>query len=161
MGIHLTDLYISLFGPVRTVQALTADRILGWETGDVVSVQLGFEAGITATLSAVLCTPHFIRMQVFGSDRWVEVRNDTHPDTPGGTAEMVVAHSQEGHSRTSFEWSDTVRANLEAFADAIEGAAPYPYTYEQMVHNIEVLEAITRSAEGGETIHLSRACEPA
>ncbi len=32
MGIHLSDFYISLFGRVKTVQALTADRILGWET---------------------------------------------------------------------------------------------------------------------------------
>ena len=55
MGIHLTDLYISYFGPVKTVQALTANRVLDWETGDVVTVQLMFEAGMTATLSGHLC----------------------------------------------------------------------------------------------------------
>ena len=38
MGIHLTDLMISFFGPVETVQAMTADRSLGWETGDVVTL---------------------------------------------------------------------------------------------------------------------------
>lgn len=43
------------------VQAVTADRSLGWETADIVSVQLVFEAGMTATLSAILHTPHFIR----------------------------------------------------------------------------------------------------
>ena len=56
MGIHLTDLYISYFGPVKTVQALTANRVLDWETGDVVTVQLKFEAGMTATLSGHLCS---------------------------------------------------------------------------------------------------------
>ena len=66
MGIHLTDYFISLFGKVCTVQAVTANRILGRETGDVVSVQLKFQAGMTATLSAILYPPHFIRLHVFG-----------------------------------------------------------------------------------------------
>jgi len=154
MGIHLSDLYISLFGRVKTVQALTAKRILGWETGDVVTVQLGFEAGMTASLSAILATPHFIRFHVFGSEQWVEVRNDTHPDTPGGIAELVQSKTGEPMKTERYEWTDTVVANLEAFAEAIRGTAPYPYSSEELVHNIEVLEAIAQSAENGETIHL-------
>jgi len=154
MGIHLTDYFISLFGPVRTVQALTAKRILGWETGDVITAQLKFDAGMTATLSAILYTPHFIRLHVFGSDAWVEVRNDTHPDTPGGVAELVVARTGQPHVTERYDWTDTVVANLDSFADAVAGRAAYPYTAEQLVHNIEVLEAITQSAEAGETIHL-------
>ena len=154
MGIHLTDYFISLFGSVSTVQALTANRILDWETGDVVTVQLKFKAGMTATLSAVLYTPHFIRLHVFGSEAWVEVRNDTHPDTPGGIAELVLARSQQPHQIERYDWTDTVVENLEAFADATAGLAAYPYTHKELVHNIEVLEAITQSAENGETIHL-------
>lgn len=155
MGIHLTDFYIALFGRVSTVQALTARRVLEWETGDVVTVQLKFAAGMTATLSALLYTPHFIRLHVFGSDAWAEVRNDTHPDTPGGVAELVVARTDQAHQVQRYDWTDTVVANLEAFADAIAGVADYPYTHEQLIHNIEVLEAITQSAETGQTIHLN------
>jgi len=154
MGIHLTDFYIALFGPVSTVQALTANRVLDWETGDVVTVQLKFKAGMTATLSAILYTPHFIRLHVFGSDAWAEVRNDTHPDTPGGIAELVVARTGKPHKIHQYEWTDTVVANLEAFADAVAGTAEYPYTHQQLIHNIEVLEAITQSAETGQTIQL-------
>ena len=98
MGIHLTDLLISFFGRVEVVQAMTASRSLGWETGDVVTVQLGFEAGMTATLSAVLHTPHFIRMHVFGTDRWIEVLNDSHPDTPGGKVSL-----RDGPDRTALD----------------------------------------------------------
>ncbi len=155
MGIHLTDMYIAMFGRVSTVQALTAKRVLDWETGDVVTVQLKFEAGMTATLNAILYTPHFIRLHVFGSDAWVETRNDTHPDTPGGVAEMVVARTGQAHSTERFDWIDTVVINLEAFTDAINGVADYPYTHEQLIHNIEVLEAIEQSAETGQTVHLS------
>ncbi|SLN76811.1 Gfo/Idh/MocA family protein [Roseisalinus antarcticus] len=149
MGIHLTDLLISFFGRVESVAAVTADRSLGWETGDVVSVQLQFEAGMTATLQAILHTPNFIRTHVFGSKMWVEIRNATHPDTPGGKVTMERYRSIDDTETEVFEWTDSVTANLEAFADAISGRAPYPYSAFELVHNIEVLDAIVRSAEEG------------
>lgn len=155
MGIHLTDLFISFFGRVKTVQAMTGNRSLGWETGDVVTAQLGFEEGMTATLSAVLHTPHFIRMHVFGTKQWIEALNESHPDTPGGKVSYTVAETGQDHRRQDFEWEDAVVHNLEAFADAISGKAPYPFTNEQMVHNIEVLEAITRSAEDRRTVKIA------
>jgi predicted dehydrogenase len=154
MGIHLTDFYIALFGRVSSVQAMTTKRKLDWETGDVVTVQLGFEAGMTATLNAVLYTPHFIRTHVFGTDQWVEVRSDTHPDTPGGKTEFVAMTTANGAKTQTFDWVDTVSANLEAFADAIEGRKAYPIEHWEMVHNIEVLEAIAASAQNRQTIHL-------
>ena len=152
MGIHLTDLLISFFGPVETVQAMTANRSLGWETGDVVTVQLGFEAGMTATLSAVLHTPHFIRMHVFGSKKWVEVLNDSHPDTPDGIVRVLTAQTGHPVDQRQYPWTDAVTANLEAFAAAAQGRKPYPFTLDEMVHNIEVLEAIAISAEDKRTV---------
>jgi predicted dehydrogenase len=47
-----------------------------------------------------------------------------------------------------------VTANLESFAAAIRGDAPYVFTDAEKVHNIEVLEAIIRSAETGEVVRL-------
>ncbi|MEM9394111.1 MAG: Gfo/Idh/MocA family oxidoreductase [Pseudomonadota bacterium] len=154
MGIHLTDFFIWMFGPVEAVQAITADRALGWETGDVVSVQLRFRAGMTATLSAILKTPHFIRFHVFGSDEWTEVRNDTHPDTPGGVAHLALSRSGKATTTETYPWTDTVMDNLSAFADAIEGRSAYPFTEQQLVHNIQLLEAIVASAVSGETVRL-------
>ena len=155
MGIHLTDLLISLLGRVETVQAMTASRSLGWETGDVVTAQLGFEEGMTATLSAVLHTPHFIRMHVFGTNQWVQIINESHPDTPGGKVNYMVAETGRDIVLKEFEWEDAVVQNLEAFAAAIAGDAPYPFTPDQMVHNIEVLEAIATSAEDRRTVAIS------
>ncbi|MCP4316881.1 MAG: hypothetical protein GY789_12925 [Hyphomicrobiales bacterium] len=40
-------------------------------------------------------------------------------------------------------------SSVAMIADAIRGRARYPYTSQEMVHNIEVLEAIARSAEEG------------
>lgn len=155
MGIHLTDLLISFFGRVETVQSMTANRSLGWETGDVVTVQLGFEAGMTANLSAILHTPHFIRMHVFGSEKWVEVLNDSHPDTPDGIVRALTAKTGQPIDQKNYLWSDTVTANLEAFSAAAQDQAPYPFTFDQMVHNIEVLEAIAISSEDRRTVAVS------
>ncbi|MEP5153911.1 Gfo/Idh/MocA family oxidoreductase, partial [Planktotalea sp.] len=154
MGIHLTDLLISFFGKVSSLHAFTADRSLGWETGDVVTVQLQFEEGMTATLQAILHTPHFIRTHVFGSDMWVEVRNATHPDTPGGKVTMECYKSIDDTKTDVIEWTDSVTANLEAFGAAIRGEASYPYSDFELIHNIEVLDAIVRSAETGEAVKL-------
>jgi predicted dehydrogenase len=154
MGIHLTDLLISFYGPVTSLHAITADRSLGWETGDVVTVQLQFKAGMTATLQAILHTPHFIRTHVFGSDMWVEIRNATHPDTPGGKATMERYRSIDDVETKVFDWTDSVTANLEAFAAAIRGEAPYPYSDFELLHNIEVLDAIVQSAETGQSVQL-------
>ena len=71
MVIHLTDLLVSFFGRVETAQAMTAGRSPRWDTGDVVTAQLGFEAGVTATLSAILHTPQFIRKYAFGTKQWI------------------------------------------------------------------------------------------
>ncbi|SNS86708.1 Gfo/Idh/MocA family protein [Tropicimonas sediminicola] len=155
MGIHLSDLLISFFGPVETLHAFTASRSLGWETGDIVTVQLKFEAGMTATFSAVLHTPHFIRMHVFGTDKWVEILNDSHPDTPDGIVRVLTSESGKPVEQTHYDWEDAVTANLEAFAHAAEGRAPYPFTPEEMVHNIQVLEAIALSAETGQAVTLA------
>ncbi len=155
MGIHLTDLFISFFGRVKTVQAMTASRSLGWETGDLVTAQLGFEAGMTATLSAVLHTPHFIRMHVFGTDEWIEVLNDTHPDTPGGKVRYQKSRTGQPVEQTTYDWADSVSMNLEAFIDAAQGNSDYPFTMDEMVHNIEVLEAIKISAEEQKTVFIS------
>ena len=147
MGIHLTDMLIWFFGRVESVCAFTADRSLGWETGDVVTVQLQFEAGMTATLQALLNTPHFLRTHVFGSAAHVEIRNATHPDTPGGQTDLTIYRSHENQNHEVLDWTDSVLANLEAFGRAVRGEATYPYSAFELRHNIEVLEAIIRSAE--------------
>jgi predicted dehydrogenase len=155
MGIHLSDLLISFFGPIETLHAFTANRSLGWETGDVVTVQMKFEAGMTATFNAVLHTPHFIRMHVFGTQKWIEVLNDSHPDTPDGIVRMLTAETGKPVDQTNYNWEDAVTANLEAFANAALGKAAYPFTNAEMVHNIQVLEAIALSAETGKSVSLS------
>jgi len=39
--------------------------------------------------------------------------------------------------------------NFEAWADAVEGRAPYRFMLEQLVSNIRILDAVARSAAAG------------
>ena len=144
MGIHLSDAFLELFGPVAEVYALTSSRGSDRPNGDVVSVHARFASGATGYLNAILVTPLYIGMTVFGTEAWVEARNHTHPDTPGPTT-LTIQHKDGRREVREFEWTDTVRANLEAFARAIETGAPYVFTDEQKIGNIAVLEAICRS----------------
>jgi len=151
MGIHLTDAYLQLLGPIAEVHAITAKRALDFQTGDVVSVMLRFDSGVTGFISAVLKTPLFLRLTVFGSDAWVDVRNHTHPDTPGPVTLTLQRTGVKPEVKT-YEWTDTVKTNLEAFAAAAIGAGDYPFTDEQKIGNIAVLEAVAQSAASGQPV---------
>jgi hypothetical protein len=41
--------------------------------------------------------------------------------------------------------------NFETWADALESRAPYRFTTEQLLANIRILDAVTRSAAAGGT----------
>ncbi len=147
-GVHLTDAFIHMFGEIESVYALTARRALGWEGGDVVSVLLRFRSGLTGYLNAVMATPRYTRFLVQGSERWAEARNETHPDTRGPVS-LTICRGEDAPETRACEWVDTVRINFESFADAIAGRADYPFTPAENLHNIAVLEAVTRSAASG------------
>ena len=151
MGIHLTDIFIALFGDIKRVHAETAGRVLKGENGDVVTAQFKFRSGQTASMGALLATPLYIRLCVFGSEAWVEARNTSHPDTPAPISLTLCRKGGAPETRT-LDWVDTVSANFEAFADACEGRAPYPFSNHQLVHNIAVLEAVIKSAGSGQTV---------
>ncbi len=153
MGIHLSDLFVALIGPASEAFAATTSRVAYPDNGDVVSALLRFQSGATGYLNAILVTPHYLCLTVFGSQAWVEVRNETHPDTPGPST-LVLQH-RDGRTETRrYEWVDTVRMNVETFARALEGGAPYPFTDAEKIGNIAVLEAICRSAQSGAPVRI-------
>jgi len=69
----------------------------------------------------------------------------------------TFVHCRPDGSRESREYApvNTVRMNFEAWADAIEGRAPYRFTPEHLRANIGILDAVTRSAaDGGKPVAL-------
>jgi len=148
MGVHLTDLFISMLGPVAAVVAQTAQRVLPLPTGDVVTVQLRFESGATGFVGAISATPYYGRFTVFGNEMWVEARDDAHPQDGGRTHLITCGKDGIQHSET-FAPKDPVRENLEEWGDAVEGRCEYRFTDAQRIGNVALLEAIAKSVASG------------
>lgn len=150
-GIHLLDLAVGVFGEAESV--LCSVRRLGSElaNGDTLAALVSFRRGGHALLTAILATPFDGRFAVYCSKGWIDVRDKSHPSTPQGwTLTKVVS----GDQRATREYppASSVLANLEAFADAAEGRAPYPITQDEMVADIAALEAIIESARTGQRV---------
>ena len=144
MGVHLTDSLIGMLGPVDHLYAETAKQVIAAPGGDVVSVLLRFRNGATGFVNAILKTPFFMRLHVFGSDAWVEARDRVRPEAEG-LVDVTVCRAGGEPATRQIAAIDAARANLEAFAEAAAGGAPYPIPQHDMVHNVAVLEAISAS----------------
>jgi len=147
-GIHLLDLSVALLGPAE--RAFAAVRQLGspLANGDTLGVLVSFRSGANALLGAMLATPFGGRFAVFGNRGWAEVRDKAHPEAPEGWTLTTCARGGKPQTR-DYPPARAVVANLEAFADAVEGSAAYPVPQEQMIANISALEAVFRSAASG------------
>ena len=145
MGVHLTDLMIWLFGPVDKVFASTAKRALKFKTGDVVTASLLHSSGLNSQITAILKTPHYQRVTIWGENGWVELVDSSHPDTPGPSF-MKIVMNDGTVKEENFEWTDTVSANIHNFIDSIEGKSKYLFTDVEKFQNISVLEAIYKSS---------------
>lgn len=148
MGVHLTDTLVDMLGPVERLYAETARQAMAAPGGDVVSVLLKFRNGATASVTAILKTPFFMRLHVFGSNAWVEARDRVRPEAEG-LVDFTMSRAGEVPETRQIDAIDAARANLEAFAAAADGDAPYPIPTDEMIHNVAILEAIYTSAESG------------
>ncbi|MBK6005915.1 Gfo/Idh/MocA family oxidoreductase [Ramlibacter ginsenosidimutans] len=147
-GIHLLDLSVGVFGEADTVHCSVKQLGSPLTNGDTLAALVTFRKGGHALISAILATPFAGRFAVYGSQGWAEVRDKTHPEAPQGWT--LTTHLRGGEATAvDIAPAPAVLFNLEAFADAAEGRAPYPVPREQMIANVSALEAIFRSAKSG------------
>jgi predicted dehydrogenase len=147
-GIHLLDLSIGVFGPAQSVYASVKQLGSPLINGDTLAILATYQRGGHALISAILATPFVGRFAVYGSKGWVEVRDKTHPEQSTGWTMTTCIRGEEPVIQ-EFPPHPAVLSNLEAFADAALGIAPYPVPHEQMVANISALEAVIRSTQSG------------
>jgi predicted dehydrogenase len=102
----------------------------------------------------VLATPFHARLAIFGSEAWAEVRDASHPDEAGPST-LTVQRRGRAPILTTLPGRDAVRANLERFALSIDGAASYPFTDEQILGNIAVMDAVSRSIAIGRSVSVA------
>ena len=136
-GIHVLDSFVHIAGPVRRVTARLLSHRPPPDPLDTLSVLLEFEGGVSGLLAAVRSTPAFWRVHVFGRSGSAEAL---------GRTELIIRKSGIEPERRTFAPADSVRINLEAFADAVAGRAPYPIPPREIVDVVAAFEAIVTSA---------------
>lgn len=147
-GIHLLDLSVGVLGAADTVFASVDTLGSQLTNGDTLGVLVRFKGGGNALLGAVLATPFDGRFALYGSRGWAEVRDKAHPEASEGWTLTTHMKGKERQVR-DYPPASAVLANLEAFADAAAGRAPYPVPQAEMIANICALEAIFKSAASG------------
>ncbi len=147
-GIHCLDLAISFLGPAERVMVSVRRLGSALANGDTLGALMMFKSGANALISAVLATPFVGRFALYGTRGWAEVQENSHPDAPAGWTLTVCDAGGERRS-LAYPPSSAALANLLAFADAVEGRAPYPVPQDEMLATIAALEACVRSAESG------------
>ncbi|MDH4117401.1 MAG: Gfo/Idh/MocA family oxidoreductase [Acidimicrobiia bacterium] len=150
LGVHITDFFQSVAGPVVEVKAISSHRSSTFPGDDVLSVQFRFARGALGVLTNLASTPFYSRLAVFGDAGWAEVKEISNVDIPDPATLTWTGSNGVVHVR-EFPHTNTVRANLEQWARTIEGSAVYRFSDAELIHNVEILEAIVRSAETGLT----------
>jgi len=144
-GVHTLDAMIQIAGLATSVYAFSDNRNLpaGVDMDDTTSMLMKFSSGATGYLSAVFVTAELYRVQVFGTQGWLELRGDT---------ELTFRGLEGAPERITLPAVDKEKAELEAFADAVAAKQPFAVPPEEAINGAAVLEAIVASAKKGKAI---------
>jgi predicted dehydrogenase len=101
---------------------------------------LDFVNGVTGTLATVRATPFYWRVHVFGIHGSAEVL-DEHT--------IILRKSGGAPQRLTYPATDVLRAELDAFADAIEDNGLFPVPEAEVLATLSAFEAALRSMKSG------------
>ena len=113
---------------------------------DTAVVTLNFVNGVSGTMATVRATPFYWRVHVFGTKGSAEVLDET---------TLVLRASGRTPEQIRFPAVDVLRAELDAFTDAIEGKRPFPVAEAEVLATLSAFEAALRSMASG----LTEACD--
>jgi predicted dehydrogenase len=137
-GLHVLDALINLGGPLRRVDARMFAQKPAPDPRDAVAALVEFKSGATGTLATVRAGPAYWRVQVFGTKGWAEARDE---DT------LTVAPMGEAPQTRTLPQVDSLRVLADAFADTVQGRAPFPVSMDQMLDLVAAFEAVVVSIE--------------
>ena len=156
-GVHVVDAMLYLAGHIEQVTAQSFRLVQDFGMDDTTSMLLRFASGATGYLGTVIASAETWRLQVFGSNAWVEVGDVEHLTTWDlrvckiDRANIGAKHPPEV---ISFPKTSTERAELEDFAAHIRAGTPMALPGGDAVHNVALLGAIMASIESGGPVRL-------
>jgi len=138
-GLHALDAMVGIAGPVKRIKAQLIERKPSPAPHDTAAALLEFASGASGLLATVRATPFYWRVHAFGTKGNAEVLGET---------ELVLRMSGRPPERRQLAPVDSLHAELEAFADAAEGRAPFPVTPEQMLDTVTAFESVVAALRG-------------
>jgi predicted dehydrogenase len=142
-GLHVLDAFVSLLGPVRRVYARYNIHKQGPPPLDTAMLAVDFLNGATGMLATVRATPLVWRVHVFGTQGSAEVLDE-------GT--MILRKSGAKPNQITYAAIDVLRAELDAFADAIDNKRPFPVPEAEVLATLSAFEAALRSMQSGRPV---------
>jgi len=139
MGIHIIDQMIASNGNISSAYAQTAKVIKMGDLDEITSVLFKFENGSTGYLGTSIASSIFYNFRVIAENGTIEIIERD--------LSVMKFTPREGDITTTTESANMCKNELEAFADAINGVAPYPVTADEGIHGAAVFEAVINSAE--------------
>jgi predicted dehydrogenase len=157
LGIHMVDALTHLMGPIAKVCAFSKRQAVPVDIDDTTCAIFECVGGRTAYLGTLFATQPTSFVNVFGTKAaayatddlsMLNLRRGMTPLEPVPLEPWWEEGRPPEPGRLPWP-AATLRKELEAFADAVAGRAPFPVKPEEAAHNVAVMEAIVASAAQG------------
>ncbi|MCE9641628.1 MAG: Gfo/Idh/MocA family oxidoreductase [Betaproteobacteria bacterium] len=145
-GLHVLDAFLNIIGPVKKVRGQLIVRKAPPVARDVASVMLEFANGVSGAFTTVRATPLYWRVHVFGDRGSAESISEN---------ELQIHRSNAPPERIALAPVDSLRIELEAFADAVDGRAAYPVSTAEVLRTVATFEAVIKALETGATVEMN------
>ena len=140
-GLHVLDAFVNLAGPISVGR-----RARGRAEAAARSARRGRRAGASSHQAQPACWLPCARRRHSGASTCSARKGSAEARDEDS---LIVAKIAGATEDRTFEHADSLRVLLEAFADAIEGKAPFPVTPAQMLDTIGAFEAVIASLASG------------
>lgn len=143
IGLHMVDTIQWLLGPIDRVCSIAKRQAVDVDIDDTTVALFELASGITCTFATLFAIPTVSSLRIYGTKGYAEAR--------GNFAELVWYPENAAPQHATLDDSNTLAAELTAFADAIEHGTPYPVKPQEALANVAIIEAISKSAAAGGT----------
>ena len=148
IGIHYTDVLEYLMGPIKAVNGRLAQLVLPGDNPDVASLVLEHDNGALSTLNASYASAsEYYCMNIYGKE--ASAYYDLHQGL------RFLKRGSKGSSPVPCEKNDTIREELEEFADAVRGERKPEMDGEASTRSLAVLRAGIKSSREGRRVEVA------
>ena len=148
IGIHYTDVLEYLMGPIKAVNGRLAQLVLPGDNPDVASLVMEHDNGALSTLNASYASAsEYYCMNIYGKE--ASAYYDLHHGL------RFLKRGSKSANPVPCEKNDTIREELEEFADAARGKGKPEMDGEASTRSLAVLRAGIKSAREGRRVEVA------